>query len=311
MKKSSRRAFLRTLGTATAAAVCMKSAWGDKPVVIQPARSKLRLVFYTDIHTRLEWNTPLALEMAAEKINQCRPDLVIAGGDLITDGFQSSASTVEPRWRAYMKMHQAIRAPVHVVIGNHDLVAAIPEDGSPPSPDPKRIFLEKFGLSQTHRSFTAAGYHFILLDPIIVTGGEEKYHGMIHGEQMEWLKQDLSRISASTPIIVVTHIPLMTGFYQATRGATTPAPANRVVQNNREVLDLFQNHNLILVLQGHLHVDEMLRWRKTTFITGGAICGKWWRGPWFGTEEGFGQIEMEDNLIDWKYVNYGWETQRS
>jgi hypothetical protein len=56
-----------------------------------PGDPRLRLVFFTDIHARTEWETPQAMARAAKAINACKPDLVIAGGDLITDGFQSSA----------------------------------------------------------------------------------------------------------------------------------------------------------------------------------------------------------------------------
>ena len=77
-------------------------------------------------------------------------------------------------------------------------------------------------------------------------------------------------------------------FFQATAGHEEAAPRNRVVVNNREVLDCFAKHRLRLVLQGHLHVNEMLRWRGTTFITGGAVCGQWWRGRWHGTDPRFG-----------------------
>jgi hypothetical protein len=105
-------------------------------------------------------------------------------------------------------------------------------------------------------------------------------------------------------------VPLLTGFYQATVGGVEAAPRNRVVVNNRDVLGRFEGRNLILVLQGHLHVDEMLRWRNTTFITGGAVSGKWWRGPWHGTREGFGVVTLREDRVEWRYVNYGWEARR-
>jgi len=83
-----------------------------------------------------------------------------------------------------------------------------------------------------------------------------------------------------------------------------------VVVNNREVLARFEGHNLILVLQGHLHVNEMLRWRNTTFLTGGAVCGKWWRGVWHGTDAGFGVLKLRGDHVDWEYIDYGWDARR-
>ena len=99
-------------------------------------------------------------------------------------------------------------------------------------------------------------------------------------------------------------------MFQATEGATVAAKPNRVVENNLEIFDLFAGHNLLLVLQGHLHTEEMVRWRNTTFITGGAVSGKWWRGPWHGTREGFGVLTLRPDGVDWQYRTYGWEALR-
>ena len=99
-------------------------------------QGSLKLVFYSDVHARTEWDTPKALATAADAINAQKTDLVIGGGDLITDGFQASAASVAPRWDVYMTMHNAIKGELHTVIGNHDLVAAIPEDGTEPAKTP-------------------------------------------------------------------------------------------------------------------------------------------------------------------------------
>jgi Icc protein len=304
-----RRQFLKTGAGAGLGAAAMGMPPLNWAAAGAPNRT-LRILFYTDVHTRVEWDTPLALEQAAARMNQEKADLVIAGGDLITDGFQSSAASVAHRWDAYMHMHRAIDTEIHPAIGNHDLVAARPEDGTEPSADPRRIFRDKMGLEKTYRSFDAAGTHILFLDGIHVTDNEDKYHGFIEPEQMAWLEADLSGVAKDTPVILVTHMPLLTAFYQATRGATEPAPPNRVMTNGREVLKRFRAHNLLLVLQGHLHVDELLRWRNTTLITGGAVCAKWWRGNWHGTEEGFGLVTLTPDRVTWQYIDYGWTAKR-
>lgn len=270
----------------------------------------LRLVFFSDVHARAEWDTPEALAMAADAINAQNADLVIGGGDLITDGFQAPAASVAHRWDVYMTMHDALKGNVHAVIGNHDLVAAMPEDGTPPSQDPRQVFRDRIGVERTYYSFDVNGYHVILLDSIEITDFETKYRGFINDEQLAWLAHDLTSVPKERPIILATHIPFLTTFHQATEGATTAAPESRVVVNNREVLALFEDHNLVLVLQGHLHVSEVIRWRNTTFITGGAISGRWWRGAWHGTPEGFTQVTLRGSDIEWEYVTYGWEARR-
>lgn len=273
-------------------------------------RRRLRLVFYTDVHARTEWDTPLALARATEAINAERPDLVLAGGDLVAGGFRSSAEKMAPRWDVYMQMHRGIEAEVRAAVGNHDLVAAAPRDGTPPAADPRAVYRTRLELDRSYYSFDANGVHFVVLDAIRVVGGKEEYHGTIGAEQRDWLREDLSRVLGGTPVVAVTHIPLLTAFYGATQGLAMAAPRNRVVTNNVEVLRLFEGHGLVLVLQGHLHVAEAVQWRGTTFLTGGAICGKWWRGAWHGTPEGFCVVTLEGERVQWRYVPYGWEARR-
>jgi hypothetical protein len=96
----------------------------------------------------------------------------------------------------------------------------------------------------------------------------------------------------------------VTAFFGATQGAISAAKPNRVVVNNVDVLKLFAEHNLMLVLQGHLHVSEFLRWKNTTFLTGGAVSGGWWKGPFHGTEEGFTVVTLHSEHVEWEYVAY-------
>ncbi len=305
-----RRGFLRRAGASLLATSSLALTGG---CLRSPPRSvgrRARFVFFTDVHARTEWDTPLAMARAAQAINAQQADFIIGGGDLITDGFQSSAATVAPRWDAYMAMHRALQGDVYSTLGNHDLVAARPEDGSTPASDPRAIYRERLGLDNTWYTFDAAGYRFFILDSIRVSDDAFKYHGYISLPQIDWLQEQLAHTARDQPLVVVSHVPLLTAFYAATGGATTAAPPNRVVTNNVAVLELFASHNLILVLQGHLHVREQLQWRDTTFITGGAVCGRWWRGAWHGTPEGFNIITLQDNHVDWQYVDYGWEARR-
>jgi 3',5'-cyclic AMP phosphodiesterase CpdA len=271
----------------------------------------MRLVFFTDVHAHVDWNAPTALARAARAINAEKPGLVIGGGDLIYDGFETTAATADPQWDVYMEMHRSISARVEPVLGNHDLVAVRPEDGTEPSADPRSVFRSRFGLDRTWRVIDSKGYRFFLLDSIEISDDELMYHGGISTEQLSWLASELGRTDTDTPLVLVTHIPLLSAIPQATKGAITPLEANHLVVNNREVLELFAEHNLLLVLQGHLHAEEMLRWRDTTFVTCGAICGNKWRGPRYGTPEGFGVVTLKSNRVDWKYKSYGWEAERT
>jgi len=72
-------------------------------------------------------------------------------------------------------------------------------------------------------------------------------------------------------------------FFQTKDGPEAALPANLVVGNANEVLALSAQHRLVLVLQGHLHVNESLRWNELTFLTGGAVSDAWWKGDNWGT----------------------------
>ena len=126
---TSRRAFLRdtALGSVAVLGWSNQLTWAvESSADTQP----LKIVFYTDIHTRVEWETPQALALAVESINRHAADLVLCGGDMITDGYQSSSAQVAPRWDAYRVMHEAIRPTLVVILGNHDLVGVEPSDSA-------------------------------------------------------------------------------------------------------------------------------------------------------------------------------------
>lgn len=304
-----RRAFLRdvALGGAVLLGWPRRLSWAVEPSL---ATKPLTVVYYTDIHARTEWDTPEAMRMAAAAINAHAPDVVLCGGDMITDGYTSSVEMAAPRWAAYLAMHKSISPLPESAIGNHDLVGIEPDDQSPPAADPRADVRDKMGVSSTYRSFNRHGYQFIILDSVEITNDDLKYRGYVNDEQMNWLQAELASLDPATPIVLMTHMPLLSSFFQYTKGITNPVPENRGVVNNRAVLNLFEGRRLLAVLQGHLHVNEMIKFGETTFITGGAVCGMWWRGAWHGTAEGFGVLRLHPDRVEWSYHTYGWTARR-
>ena len=153
------------------------------------------------------------------------------------------------------------------------------------------------------------GWVFLILDSVVKDrkGG---YEGGIDSEQIQWLKNQLASTSSETPIVISLHIPLLTTEAQILRGATAANEPGEVVVNSKEVLDLFQNHNLKLVLQGHLHYYETLFVFGTNYVTGGSVAAAWWEGPYLGTEEGFLMVKVKGDEVSWEYVDYGWAVKK-
>ena len=137
--------------------------------------------------------------------------------------------------------------------------------------------------------------------------GEGSYVGKIDSVQMKWIENDVNNVAATTPIVISVHIPFITAATQLSKGALEPNSPSIVVINSKEVLDLFEDKNLKLVLQGHLHLIEDIYAEGIHFITGGAVCSKWWEGSHNGMEEGYLIFRVKGNDFKWTYFDYGWE----
>jgi 3',5'-cyclic-AMP phosphodiesterase len=81
-----------------------------------------------------------------------------------------------------------------------------------------------------------------------------------------------------------------------------------VVTNAREVMQIFDGHNVLAVLQGHLHINAVDTFKEIPYITGGAVSGNWWHGTHQGTPEGFTVISLRDGKISWRYDTYGFKS---
>ena len=82
-----------------------------------------------------------------------------------------------------------------------------------------------------------------------------------------------------------------------------------VITNALDVMQILQGYNLRLVLQGHLHIVEEIRYQNTSFITGGAVSGAWWKGSRDSFPEGFIVVDIKGNDFTWQYETYGWQVE--
>jgi hypothetical protein len=104
--------------------------------------------------------------------------------------------------------------------------------------------------------------------------------------------------------VLIQHVPVYSLYYPAVEAKFSPWD---VVCNFREELNLFREHNLKLVLQGHQHIHEEILMQDVQYITGGAVSANWWKGSFHGTEEGFLLVQArDDGEFEWEYVDIGW-----
>jgi 3',5'-cyclic-AMP phosphodiesterase len=272
-----------------------------------------RFVFMTDIHVQPELAGDEGFKQAIEAVNNLdpKPDFVIMGGDLIMDANKQNYERTDSLYTLYSELCKNITMPVYHGIGNHELFGLYEVSGvQTDHPDyAKEMFKKRLGDSTTYRSFDHQGWHFILLDDIGITE-TRGYTGRIYQDQLQWLTADLEKVDKSTPIVAIVHIPVMSFFTQLEKGATIANRHNVALNNSVEVLNAFNNKNLRLVLQGHEHIVEELISRDTHFITGGAVSGAWWKGPFKGFDEGFVVVDVNGKNFTWFYHTFGWDAKQ-
>jgi plastocyanin len=155
------------------------------------------------------------------------PDFLLHTGDLSQLSKPEEFDTLEQS----LKTCKASR--VFYVPGEHDVLG---DDG--------KQYLERFGKGtkgQGWYSFDKNGVHFVgLVNVLNLQAGGLGYLG---ADQLEWLKNDLAGLSASTPIVVFAHIPLWSVYPEWGWGTSDSAQA----------LALLRRFGSVSVLNGHIH----------------------------------------------------------
>jgi hypothetical protein len=122
---------------------------------------------------------------------------------------------------------------IHYVPGEHDTL----DDGL-------KGYLQHHGRenpSGGYYSFDQHGIHFVSL--VNVVDFKAGALAALGNEQIAWLKKDLAPVSASTPIVVLAHIPLWTVYEKWGWGTADSA----------EALSYMRRFGSVTVLNGHIH----------------------------------------------------------
>lgn len=303
----SRRGFL-----AGAAAVALVPAVGGG----QQKRRGFRFVHMTDLHMREGQGARDGIALAVAKVAALNPapDFVIVGGD-VCDGLMGGPSPwAEDQYRWAEQALAGLNMPIHYVVGNHDIVGwgrSKDRSGSDPKGGKQR-FLDRFVKGPAYQSFSHKGAKVLLLDSIQPAEGKFPYRARIDDDQLQWMKSELESADGG-PVFVAVHCPVASSFTMFVDDPSRPAQAPYLVENAREVHELFRDHNVQLVLQGHTHVAECVDYAGRRHITSGAVCGSWWQGKRLGVDpEGFSVIDYNPDQaalterVQWTYKPTGW-----
>lgn len=281
-----------------------------------PATESFSFIFFTDLHIQPELRAADGCRMCFNKFPSIPADFVVCGGDLVFDALGVDGTRTQMLFDLYKQTASVIHVPVHYVIGNHDVFGVLAKSGVSPS-DPnygKKVFEDRYG--PTHYSFDHKGWHFIVLDSIGIHP-DRTWTGQVGEEQVAWLKADLEKTGKNTPVVVISHVPLVTGSISYVTRQEWSSKTNNVgslldtlmVTDADQVIELLLGYNVRLVLQGHTHVNEEIIFRGLRFVTSGAVSGNWWKGIRAGSAEGFSVLKLgADGHIEHEYRDYGFRS---
>ena len=263
----------------------------------QPHPDAFSFAFMTDIHLNFSREESFkGFEQAIEKAKQMGVDFIITGGDNVdADVVGNDIEKARNMFLEFREIIDRSDIDIHVTMGNHDRFWHQAESNATHG---AALFLDYF--PDTYFSYSFNDVYFIHLNTSEVCDG--KY--CVSEEQREWIEQTLASLDRQTPLVLVVHVPFLSFYYPALYGHYTHTD---VFDGFKEVWDMFKGHNLQLVLQGHMHLFEELNVLNTQFITGGALSGGWWRGPYHGTHEGFVLVHWDGTAFSWDYVDFGWD----
>ena len=170
-------------------------------------------------------DTAATLQVALDQIKSIRPAFMLHTGDVTHLSKPAEFDTAA-------QLIGSSGIDTHYVPGEHDVLD-----------ENTTAFFDRFTPTNKNGwySFDHNGVHFVALVNVLnfKAGGL----GRIGAEQLHWLEADLKDKSASTPIVVFTHIPLW-NVYSSWGWAT---------DDGDQALALLRRFGSVTVLNGHIH----------------------------------------------------------
>ncbi|MFN3690726.1 MAG: metallophosphoesterase family protein [Fimbriimonadales bacterium] len=315
MERLTRREVLKGLGTATLGATAWLTLRSTMDAASNSPRKRvLRIAHITDFHLAPEGISVRGFFNCLQAIydTQPRPDLILNGGDAVSDVFAQSetrAKTLFDLWERILK--ERIEIPIRHCIGNHDVWGWNRERSGCTGNEPKfgkKWIMELYGLERPYYSFEQAGWKFIVLDGTYPHGND--YKARLDDEQFEWLKGELQRTPPTTPILVLSHQPIVAACAlfdgDNEKSGDWVVPGAWVHIDARRIVELFYQHkNVKLCLSGHIHLLDRVVYNQVTYICDGAVSGRWWGGSYHQTPPGWGLIDLyDDGSFEHEYRSY-------
>jgi len=272
----------------------------------------LRIAHITDMHIQPERRAGQGVSACLAHIAKLdrRPDLILSGGDMVMDAFESTQARTKVQWDLFTKtLAGEACVPVEYALGNHDIWGQNKVKSGTTGDESqwgKRWALDLLKMAKPYHSFDKGAWHFVVLDSVRPEG--DGYVAHLDDEQMDWLEKDLAA-QGGKPTLVLSHIPVFApcSILDPDSGSP-PTPSPGLMHSDAVKLhQLFVKHGVRLALSGHIHRLDRAEFQGVTYICDGAVSGAWWRGVEDRCPEGYGVVDLRpDGSFDHRYVSYGW-----
>jgi len=223
----------------------------------------LRIAHITDVHIKGSNQIPLRADKYLESaLHSGDIDFVLNGGDAIFDASYERVTRemVKEQWAVWDEFISKTKLKVYSCIGNHDPWWKAPSE----SDEMYGLDYAAKRLKMPHRyySFDQAGWHFVILD------GNHK-GTTLDDPQMEWLKNDLAGLAANTPVLIMSHYPILSSTCAWSGGQHGDYKALKAL--------FFQYRDKVKVcLSGHQHLADEVSYNGISYFCNGSLSGFWW-----------------------------------
>ncbi len=306
----------------------------DRATIAKPSRT-VRFAVVNDCHLMTE-------NSAAEGVTAClrhlmaqgdKPQAVLTLGDMVDRGMSTVEQRLATLWGVWDKAYKGeCGLPAIHCVGNHDVWGWNKGKSMTRGDEPrwgKKWWQEAMGVDRTYGAYDRGRWRIIVLDSIYAADLEIKpkegdrnppkdigrYIGRLEQAQMDWLENELTSLDKTRPVMVLSHIPILS-IAAVEHDARTSSgdwmiPAGVMHIDAQDIVSLFRAHgNVRLCLSGHIHKNDRLEYDGVTYICAGAVSGSWWRGREDRCDEGYSLVDLyDDGSFGYEYVTYGWQAR--
>ncbi|NRF41071.1 metallophosphoesterase [Pedobacter foliorum] len=297
-----RRELIKGIGLIAGALSISGSAIAAEPVAGPKKKRILRIAHLTDIHMRPELNAPDRFRQCMKEIKKHKIDFFLNGGDTIfaADYGNITRDRVEAQWAIWQELRNELSEyEMHSCLGNHDMWWAAPDKQDTMYGKPHVV--KQLNIPNRYYSFQKQGWHFVILD------SNNSNAGSLDPEQRTWLEADLAVLPKGTPVLCLSHYPIL--------GVSTIMEGGNHT-DSRYITDLFYKHKdkKITCLSGHIHLLDAAEYNGVNYYCNGSLSGFWWeegdkqsagKGYYRETPPGYAILDLyEDGRVENKYFEH-------